>query len=487
VTLENIAHLRADVAVIGAGPAGMSAAIELTTAGVDTLTVDEASAPGGRIWRAPSPALRDPGDETDLSGGAGLRARATHSGARVLQRAVVWSVGREGPGWRIDALTPQGSARVSARILLVAIGTVERVIPFPGWTLPGVVSLAGTTLLLKSQHMSPGSNVVVAGSGPLLAAVSAGLLESGARVAALADIAARRDWLRAAPALISRPKLAARGAGWVLRNLTAGVAPKFRTGVYSAAGDGRVEEVVLGPVGADGAPVPDSPGHRVACDALVVGHGLSPATEITRLLRAEHVFDRDLGGWRPVTDEAGRTSIPGLFVAGDGAGVRGADAACVAGRWAAQAIKAELKGTPKATGPRGTNHATRLGDAMSYLTRQRPAMTGAISPDTVICRCEDVTRGEIDAAIADGASDINQLKHFTRCGMGPCQGRSCGDVAGELIALNLVKTGRAGDMDAARHRVGQWTGRTPLRPIPVADLVGTFSYDDIPVPEPAPL
>lgn len=475
--------------VIGAGPAGMSAAIALAEAGIDALTIDEAAAPGGRIWRATPPPLRHGRESPEIVEGNRLRARAKASGASVLTRAVVWSVGRDGDDWRIDVLTPDGSRSLRVRLLLVAVGTVERVIPFPGWTLPGVVSLAGSTILLKSQHMAPGRRVAVAGAGPLLASVAAGVLKAGSRVAAVADIASRREWLSAAPALASHPALALRGAGWMVKLLRAGILPQYRTGVVKAEGAGQVEAVILAPVGEDGAPIPGAPTRRVACDALAIGHGLAPATEITRVLRAEHTFNRDLGGWRPVTDAEGRTSLSGLYVAGDGAGVRGAVHACEAGARTAAAMVADLEGARAGTAakPAIKSPIGRLGIAMSRLTRQRPAMTAAIPPNTVVCRCEDVTRGEIDAAIESGATDVNQLKHFTRCGMGPCQGRSCGDVAAELLALRMLRDGRADGIDSARRSVGQWTGRTPLRPVPLADLVGSFTYDDIPVPEPAPL
>ncbi|MEM6486755.1 MAG: (2Fe-2S)-binding protein [Pseudomonadota bacterium] len=500
-----------EAAVIGAGPAGASAAVVLAEAGCDVLVIDEAPRPGGRIWCAPPPALDGGRPSAEAAAGDSLRDplgdRLAASRAALLADTVVWSVGRiEGapggaaggapggaapedarPRFRIDVLTPEGPVAVVARSLLVAIGTTERVIPFPGWTTPGVVGLAATTQLLKNQGMAPGRRVAVAGAGPLLASVAAGVLETGAEVAAVADIAGPGDWLAALPALAREPRRAARGAargaGWWMACLRRGVRPAFRTGVVAAEGGDRLEAVVLGPVDRAGAPVAGAPTRRVACDALAVGHGLAPATEITRLMRARHVFDRDLGGWYPRTDHQGRTTVPGLYVAGDAAGVRGAAFATLAGAGTGLAMARDLAaaGAP----PPAPAREGPVWRAMSRLTRQRPAMSAAISPQTVVCRCEGVTRAEIDAAVDDGAHDINQLKHFTRCGMGPCQGRICGDVAAELLALRLAD-GMA-DIDAARRRVGQWTGRSPLRPVPLDAMIGAFTYDDIPVPDPAPL
>ncbi|MEL6266456.1 MAG: FAD-dependent oxidoreductase [Pseudomonadota bacterium] len=490
-----------EVAVIGAGPAGASAAIALSEAGCDTLMIDEAPRPGGRIWRAPPETLRGGGESPEIAEGDALRARVAAASLTVMPESVVWSVGRVEAGhtgvmpsgrgvprFRIDALTPDGTATVEARSLLVATGTTERVIPFPGWTTPGVVGLAATTILLKSQRMAPGRRVVVAGAGPLLASVAAGVLKTGAEVAAVADLAGPADWLAAVPALTREPGLGVRGAGWWLDCLRAGVRPRLRTGVLAAEGGDRLEAVTLGAVDREGAPVPGGATARIACDALAIGHGLAPATEITRLLRADHVFDRALGGWRPETDGDGRTSLPGLYVAGDGAGLRGAAFAVSAGTATGEAIARDLGGAesrrPVARGNEAPVEAP-VGRAMGFLTRQRPAMSAAIAPGTVVCRCEEVTREEIETAIDAGAGELNQLKHFTRCGMGPCQGRVCGEVAAELLALRLA--GTTGDVDAMRRRVGQWTGRAPLRPVPLDAMTGAFTYDDIPVPEPAPL
>ncbi|MGL4239635.1 MAG: (2Fe-2S)-binding protein, partial [Beijerinckiaceae bacterium] len=220
-------------------------------------------------------------------------------------------------------------------------------------------------------------------------------------------------------------------------------------------------------------------------DALVVGHGLTTACEITRVLRAEHRYDRQLGGWVPIVDSAFRTSIPGLYAVGDGAGVRGQEAASLAGRrvgidlgYVIGALQPEDAAADAGELERALESLSRFSGAIAGLLAQRPAQVAAISAETIVCRCEDVTRGEIDAAIAAGADEINQLKHFTRCGMGPCQGRYCGDVVQELMAQKL---------GVERQSIGHWTGRPPLRPVALGELIGEFDYDDIPIPEPAPL
>ena len=184
-------------------------------------------------------------------------------------------------------------------------------------------------------------------------------------------------------------------------------------------------------------------------------------------------------------DAEGRTNLPGLYAAGDGAGIRGAAMAQIAGARAGlaaahdagrlSAVELAAKLAPLRVRAAA---AARFSAAMAGMMALRSAQVAAIPGETVICRCEDVTRAEVEAAGRDGASELNQLKHFTRCGMGPCQGRMCGDVAAEVLAHSLR---------VPRTDVGIWTGRPPLRPVPLDDLLGQFSYADIPIPAPAPL
>ena len=371
-------------------------------------------------------------------------------------------------------------------------GAVERVVPFPGWTLPGVIGLGAATVLLKSQRLLPGRRVVVAGAGPLVPAVAAAIVKAGGTVAAVADLGGPSDWLRALPRLAAMPRLLGRGAGWIVRIAGARVPVLFRHAIRSAEGRGELEEVTVAPIDADGAwrgEVGDRPGRRIAADALAVGHGLAPATEIGRLLRLRHRFSRAEGGWRPVTDEWGRTSLPRCYVAGDGAGVYGAAAAVQSGRITGVAAALDAgRIEPGAAAARARRlrrtqtQAARFGAAMSRLTALRPAMVESIPAGTIVCRCEDVTRQRIEDAIAQGAVEVNQLKDFTRCGMGPCQGRMCGEVVAELLAARI-----ADDPDEGRRAAGQWTGRAPLRPVAMDDLAGRFDYGEIPIPPPAPL
>lgn len=463
-----------DLAVIGAGPAGMAAAVMAATHGLDVVVFDEAPMPGGQVYRA-LPAAFTVTDRAalgpDHAAAERLRSALAASGARLALGERVWNIGT---GFSIGTAGVGRMQGWRAKAVLCATGATERIIPFPGWTTPGVIGLAGATILLKSQRMLPGRRTVVAGAGPLLYAVAAAIVKGGGQVAAVADLASFGEWLAALPALASRPDLLARGAAWRAALRRAGVTVLHRHAVVGVTGEAEVAEVVLRPVDAAGRALPGSAETRIAADSLAIGHGLIPGTEVTRLLRAAHDFVPERGGWIARQDGEGRTSVPGLYVAGDGAGIAGAAAAEHAGEVAALAVLRDLGRLSKeaadaaAAHPRGAmRRAHRFGNAMARMMAARSGLLDAITAETVICRCEDIDRGRIEETLDRGAVTLNQLKSWTRCGMGPCQGRICGDTAAALIAA------RTGD----RAKVGQHTARLPLRPIPVAPIVAGFDYE----------
>ncbi len=453
--------------MIGAGPAGTHAAMAATAAGVDCLVIDEAKAAGGQVYRAP--AVRRSKPKPEIVEGDRLRNMLQQSGARLAFGRRVWLVE---PGFIIHTTGRDGPERIEAGRLILATGTTERVIPFPGWTTPGVIGLAAATILLKAEATLPGKRTLVAGRGPLLAAVAAGILELGGEVVAVLDQSPRTCWLKALPKLASRPDLLRRGVGWWARLRRAGVPIRHGDGVVEVTAD---RGALLAKTKA---------GDAITSDAVAVGHGLTPSTEITRLLGARHRFAAERGGWVPALDAVGRTSVEGLMACGDGAGIRGAAAAASAGKLAGLAAAHDLGHLDRAgfdaqasSTQTALARAARFGEAMAAMTAPRDDDIEALGAETIICRCEDVTREKIDAAIDAGASTIDQLKAWTRAGMGPCQGRLCGEAVAALLA----------DHVGGREQVGLWRGRAPIRPVPVADLVGDVTYEDIPIPRAAPL
>lgn len=469
-----------DVLVLGAGPAGVGAAIAARRHGLSVIVLDEATEAGGQVYRAPAPGL--PRDTAATRPGEALRARLASSGAECRLGEVAWSITPlPAGGFRVDSLGEAGPRKVEATRLILATGAQERVVPFPGWTLPGIIGLAGATILLKSQGIAPGASTLVAGTGPLLAAVAAAILKAGGKVTAVVDIASRGDWLVTLPALMRRPALFGRGLGWHAKLRAAGVPLLFGHTIERAEAHGAMIEVTLAPVDRVGHPRAGER-RRMTVDSVAVGHGLVPACDAARLLRTAQHYDTARGHWQPTTDAGFRASLPGLYVAGDGAGIVGADAAFlqgqIAGLSAAMDHGCTVSPEEIANLRRRSKRAAVVGFAMAQLSAPRAGQIAAIAPETIVCRCEDVSRAEIDRAIGEGAHDANQLKSWTRCGMGPCQGRVCGDVAGALLA---AATGRT------RQEAGFLTARTPLRPLPVDALTGVYDYADIRLPPAAPL
>jgi thioredoxin reductase len=467
-----------DVVVLGAGPGGMAAATQAADCGLAVALLDEQAQPGGQVYRAP--AFGAARRSADTTRGDALRAALAASGARHLPLRGAWFIE---PAYRVHAVGPDGPEVHEAPRLILATGAHERLVPAPGWTLPGVVGLAAATVMLKAEAVLPGRRTVVAGVGPLLFAVAAGILKGGGEVAAVVDLARQSDWLTRLATLASRRDLLARGLAWRARLAAARVPVLHGHAVVRLQGDAGLDAVEVAPVD----PATWRPLHgarrRIAADACALGHGLVPDTAITRLLQARHVFRPEAGGWIAETDADLRTSIDGLYLAGDGAGIGGAAAAELRGRIAALAAARDAGKLDKAAhaaraaAPRAARaRAERFGAAISKLMQPRVGAYAAISAETVVCRCEDIARATIEQALDAGARDVNQAKSWTRCGMGPCQGRMCGETLAELVAL------RRGGREAA----GQLTGRPPLRPVPYDLLVGEFDYDALDLPAPAP-
>lgn len=448
-------------------------------AGLRTVLVDEAAA-GKQVYRARPAGARGAGATPEARAGERLRRALTASRVIAVFDHAVWSVS---PGFRIDTLGPGGARSWAARAVIAATGAQERIVPFPGWTEPGVMRLTGAATQLEAQHRLPGRRTLVAGCGPSLFALAAGLLDAGGKVAAVLDLASPGDWVAHLPALALRPDLLLRGAAWLARVKRAGVPILSRYALSHVEAYTGGLRTVARPVDGGCRPI-RGPERRFEVDAVAVGHGMTPCTDVTRLLRAEHLFDATSGGWVPGRDAGGRTSVPGLFVAGDAGGIAGAAAAALDGRIAGLAAARDLGALTQEAHDRlvrplraPAKRARRFGHAMAAMARLRPGQVEAIPQDTVVCSCEAVTRAKIEAAMDHGATTANQLKAWTRCGMGSCQGRICGDVAGALLARI---TGR-------HDEVGTFTRRTPFRPLSIDVLAGDCDYADIALPPPAPL
>jgi NADPH-dependent 2,4-dienoyl-CoA reductase/sulfur reductase-like enzyme len=482
--------------------------VTAAAAGVETILLDTQPRPGGQYFREPSPGLIGPEDRRTRARDAVLRQLAD-SDVRTVCGAQVWGVFPSGDnsGWELAFQGPDGPDHVSARVLVLAAGACDRPIPFPGWTLPGVMTAGGVQAFLKGQGIVPGRRFLLSGTGPLQLAAAAELVRAGAEVVAVLEGAwghlqvpgakcqvpyerqvprARfrpcrwhmelRTWrsaLRHATALWGQWGRLAEGWGYARTLRSAKV--QFRTGwsVVEARGAGRVEEAVICPLDEMWRPKREA-AETVPVDTIAIGYGLMPCTELSQLAGCRHEHRPDAGGYAPRRDARMETTVPGVYAIGDGAGIGGAELAQIEGRIAGAAVAARLGRLPESA-----TQAAIAREQPALVRQQRFArmlsawftpgagLYGLAADDTIICRCEEVTLGEIRRAVAEGAVTANEVKGLTRAGMGNCQGRICGELAPRII---VAETGGRADDVAAIEAAGRFTARPPLHPLTLADL-----------------
>ena len=439
-----------DLVVIGGGPAGLAAASLAARAGLSTVLFDENPGVGGQIYRGiTSTPVKDRAIlGEDYWAGETLAYEATTSGASIVNGATVWSLDPQ----RIVGVSIAGAARmIEARRVIIATGSQERPFPVPGWTLPGVMTAGAAQTVLKAHGLLPAGRTVIAGTGPLLWLLAAQILRAGGRIEAILDTTPRGNWLRAAmhlPDFMLSPYFA-KGLA-LLREVRAKV-PVRKAARIEAVGDGKLREVVFD-------------GGRMAAELLLLHQGVVPNVNLALSAGAAHEWNERQLCFQPVLDQDFASSVPGIAVAGDGAGIAGGTAAAERGRIAAIAAVRALK--PEATVPDPQSVRQRLqreemGRAfLDWLNRPADSFRQP-EGDTLVCRCEEVTARQVRDTADMGCEGPNQMKAFLRCGMGPCQGRLCGLTVTELIATQRKSTPAA---------VGYYRLRPPVKPITLAEL-----------------
>jgi NADPH-dependent 2,4-dienoyl-CoA reductase/sulfur reductase-like enzyme len=449
-----------DYAIIGAGPAGLGAAVRAAACGLQVVVLDEQYRPGGQIYRAVEQAdqARLPILGPDYGYGRRLVDRFRRSAVDYAEGTMVWQITPQ----RDIYYTRDGNAGCfSARRLLIATGAIERPVPIPGWTLAGVMGAGAADVLFKTSGLLPEGRVVLAGTGPLLYLVTCHLLECGINVEALLDTCSAKDYLRASrllPAALPGARYLLRGLAMRGRILLARV-PHFQ-GVRNlrALGEERVERVSF----ASGRRQ-----HTIEAEHLILHDGVVPNTQMTRLLECRHTWDPLQHYWRPALDEWGNSSVPGVAVAGDTGGIYGARAAELCGELGALDTACSLGALSMEARDR---QAAPLRKQLVRERAVRPFLDALFRPsaefycpadDVLVCRCEEITAGQIRQVAAEGGMGPNQVKAKIRCGMGPCQGRMCGLTVAEIIADAC---------GAPVTQVGYYRVRPPLKSIPLSAL-----------------
>jgi NADPH-dependent 2,4-dienoyl-CoA reductase/sulfur reductase-like enzyme/bacterioferritin-associated ferredoxin len=472
----------ADVIIIGAGPAGMSAAIELASAGCKIIVIDLQAEPGGQIFRAleTNLAARPATDKLLAALGPGYRAgqalieqfRAS-PGINFRPETTVWDIRADGTvGW----LAGEAAGYLRARHIILANGAMERPAPFPGWTLPGVMTAGAIQTLIKAGRLQPEGKIVLVGTGPLMFLLADQLRRLGVRPQLIARTDRFQDKIRAMvhlrfagiPALL-------KGLGWLMQLRLAGIPMQSGVTDIKANGETRVESVNITIAGKT---------VEHACDLLVVHDGIVPSIDLAHGAALELEWRKADKSWRPKTTPDGQTGMvsgaaltPGpsrIRVAGDARAIGGGDAAIAHGRLVAKAVLTALHNESTNAAAKSSKQATAsLANAMAarpFIEAAFPVGLAAQLPDdsVIVCRCEEITAGSIRASIREGAGDINQIRGLLRCGMGACQGRSCSITLARILA----------DIDPnAVTNPAPFRARPPLRPLPLKALAALTGVD----------
>jgi D-hydroxyproline dehydrogenase subunit alpha len=467
-TAEDIPEETPEILVVGAGPGGLSAAIAARRAGAKVIVLDERALPGGQYFKQIAvDAGADAPADAQHEEGRRLIAAAHGIGVEIRSEVEIWGAF---PPCSL-AGTQGGTVRLfTPKRLIVATGAYERGVPIPGWTLPGVMTTGAAQTLWRSYRRLAGRRVLVAGNGPLNLQVAAELAAGGAQIIAvveLAPVATLRSIGALAGMLRASPRLVLEGLAYRWRLQQAGVPVVYGSAVTRIDPETDGLRVTVARSG-------DNSAERAySLDAVCLGYGFQPSNELLRALGCEHNYDpaRDQLITRLSAERAGRTTVPNVFALGDCTGLGGARMALAQGTLVGLAAASELgypiAGDLAAERTRAQRDLARHRKFQAALWRLYSAPRlglGLATADTILCRCEEVSLGQIDAALAEGCPSIGELKRTTRAGMGACQGRYCGPI---LAAMMAERLGRLPEEEL------RFAPRTPVKPVDVADLART--------------
>jgi glycine/D-amino acid oxidase-like deaminating enzyme/bacterioferritin-associated ferredoxin len=449
-----------DVLIIGAGPAGATAAVRLAESGQHVVVIDERHAAGGQYFKQKIAAVRDGSkDDPQYREGRELIEQLMASTATTFFGATVWGAFRGDDGQlEVTATTAEKSLRILPQKLVVATGAYESVPPFPGWTLPGVITTGAAQTLLRAYRVAPGQRVLIAGNGPLNLQLACELATNGVHVVAVAEAAPAALPGRALAALrmaSSSPRLTLAGLGYLRTLRKLGVPLYNAHRIDHATGDDRVAEAAISPVDDNGV-LRSREAISFSVDTVCLGYRQQPSAEVLRALGCR--VTRQSSGIDSVErDHFGEASVAGVYAIGDGATPLGAQSAIGEGQLLADALLMK----PTNASLRRQQNRHRLFQRNLWKLFAAPEAV-PVPHNVTICRCESVTDSTLRALIDSGVHDLNELKRRSRAGMGPCQGRYC---AGSLINLLRDQT------DVVESTATSFTAQNPVKPVTVADIV----------------
>ncbi len=464
-----------DVIICGAGPGGLAAAHELSAVGARVAIVDEQPQAGGQFLRQPPSEFRVP---RWLSSGLYAKGKALLQSAKAIPHltwhfnTTIHGLFREQDNWRLWATSGETQVNLKARYVIVATGCYDLPVPFPGWTLPGVMSAGGIQTFIKSPQILPGKNFALSGSHPLLLVLADQIIQAGGHIAALCLSQSAFSSF----ALLKTPGVMAENIGKffatakiLLRLKAAGVSIQSSSAVTSAIGENHVSAAEISQLDQNGNPIGQK--KIIPCDAIGTCYGFLASSELARSAGAKAVWDDNRGGWIIPVDVCQQSDMPGLYIAGEVTGVDGADMAAVEGKIAGIVIANKLANAnshqpePEVTpsleriqAEKRKHH--RFASVLRALSSPPKNLLAALrTNDTIVCRCEDLSVKQLKQVCAENEfiDNPNALKFLIRSGMGPCQGRMCGHA---IIAL-MRETKR---LDVSEQPTG-FTVRAPIKPV----------------------
>ncbi|WP_281561528.1 NAD(P)/FAD-dependent oxidoreductase [Thalassomonas sp. RHCl1] len=453
------------VVIVGGGTAGISAAAELAQLGIKSVVIDEAPRIGGPVFRGPfREAISLPHLDENLC-------------QKIADIRELYQKNQQYIELRLNTrvLGPSGESALLARHqdevfeipydqLIVATGCHERSVPFDGWQIPGVMLLGGVQLQLKSGLVKPGQRMAVVGTGPLLPLVATQLHKAGVVVTGVFEAGKLGDFAKESRAFLNRPMLALEGVGLLTYLKTNGIPMHYGMGIVSASGEDCLTGITVAQYDRDWYPVKGTE-KTLDVDCLAVGYGFVSRNQLTQLLNVAH-DNCQISGLKPRVDDWQHSSRPDVYIAGDSVGILGGEAAMMEGRLAAISVakqqdiisleQARAKAKPYKN-LLDKVKAFRAG--FDRIGRRREGLLSLLTADTIVCRCENVTRAQIDEVIEQGVKDITSLKMRTRAGMGDCQGKTCNSYCQDRLRFELKQ------LD-----VGEIKPRFPLDPVPFSSL-----------------
>lgn len=453
------------VVIVGAGTAGISAAVELAQAGIHSIVLDEAPKIGGAVFRGPyREAIELPHLDSKLRKKiSNIRQQYNDHQAFIELRLNTRVLGPAGKNSLLVRHKDEVN-ELNYEQLIIATGCHERSVPFDGWQMPGVMLLGGVQLQLKSGLVKPGQKMAVVGTGPLLPLVACQLFKAGVEVVGVYEAGKFSDFAKESRALLNRPVLALEGMG-MLSYLKANAIPMhYGQGIVSVSGEGNLKKAHFAKYTDDWYPV-EGTGTSLELDCLAVGYGFVSRNQLSQLFHLDHDVCA-ISGLKPKVNLWQKSSQENIYIAGDSVGILGGEGAMVEGRIAALSIAQTLqKVTTTDANSKADDYFTLLQKVKSFragfdrIGRRREGLLSLLKPNTIVCRCENVTRSDIDEVIEQGVKDITSLKMRTRAGMGDCQGKTCNSYCQDRLGHELKNPD-----------VGHIKPRFPLDPIPFSAL-----------------